>query len=64
MSVVLHVSQEEEGMQLRRRRKRRHSRREIPIDDSEEEDENVDHSLRPKVSKKKINSIESDEDIE
>ena len=62
--MVLHVSQEEEGMQLRRKRKRRHSRREIPIDDSEEEDENVDHSLRPKVSKKKINSIESDEDIE
>ena len=51
-------------MQLRKGRKRRRSRREIPVDDSEEEDENVDHSLRRKISGKKISSIESDEDIE
>ena len=51
-------------MQLRRRRKRRRSKREIPVDDSGEEDENVNRSLRRKVSGKKISSIESDEDIE
>ena len=59
------MSQEEEGMQLRRRRKRPRCKRTIPMDESEEEEGNVDQNLRRKVSRKKINSIasESDEDI-
>ena len=48
---------------------RPHSKRKIPVDDSEEEDDqqgNIDQSTRLKVSRKILKSFESesDEDIE
>lgn len=55
-------------MQLRRRKYRRHSKRELPSEDEDEHEVKGDVPLgqrpRQRTSRKIINSLESDEEVE